>query len=285
MHYFIILLFLISCDYKENKITETKKDNFTKLKVLTYKGRKKLTCVTLSFDNICSNYYHQRLVNIPHLTDDPSSRYFSLPDFIIAASLNFEDVELPEKIKQVLIANKLFSKEKLDIFWLVQNSANLGEAEDYSSIPTTTRLKAHAWADPNASSNYSGTRVNKEFLLGIFDADYDISTKNFLYETMTPSFIHTHDSVFSPRDERNMLKISSESSSLSFFSLVIDNNEKAAVTFHWVLKWSDQEEADLRTFIKNYKEPIILKQFINDLSKVSFKNINMLAKLQKFIKF
>lgn len=296
MIYCFLLLFLISCNTNKPDLNIDKKDKILVKKNISYNGVKNSKsefCVLLSFDIECSNYYSRynikRVVNIPHLTDDPVDRDFSIPDFIVASRLKLSDINLPEKIQKILESYQVFSEDKLDIFWLVQNSAFLGEENDYSSVPTTTRLKAHAWADPDAPTNYKGDRINREFLLGVFDADIDISTAKFPKETMTKSFIYTHDSVFSPRDERNMLKVSSQSPSLSFFSVVIDDNAKdkrAVVTLHWVLKWSDKEEEDLIKIIKDYKEPIVLQEFIKNLEhSKSFKNSDMLKKIQKLLKF
>lgn len=247
----------------------------------------KFTNGCLLFNTTLSNYYADNLGKVipkaPHLTDDPKSRMFSIPDFLVVAKLEPAlRTKLPAKLQSEL------GQHKLDIFWVVQNSANLGEKEDHNNIPTTTRLKPHAWADPNALTTYSGTRVNRDFLMGIFDFEHDISTANFPLENMTASPVHTHDGLFSPRPPTgtNMLKVGYNDNSQSFWSLVIDSNNspeniRAVATLHWILKWSENEEAELRKITKKYEhKSVTFKDFLIELNKSNiFKNTEMLKKL------
>ncbi len=241
----------------------------------------------LLFNTTLSNYYANNFGKVipkaPHLTDDPKSRMFSIPDFLVVAKLDPAlRTKLPAKLQAEL------GQHKLDIFWVAQNSANLGEEEDHNNVPTTTRLKPHAWADPNALTQYSGTRVNRDFLMGIFDAENDISTANFPLEKMTSSPVHTHDGLFSPRpsDGTNMLKVGYNDNSQSFWSLVIDSNNspqniKAVATLHWILKWSEAEQTELERITKPYEhKSVTFNDFLAELNKsLIFKNTEMLKKL------
>ena len=85
MNYYFLLLFLISCNTDKLDLNVDKKDKIVVKKSISYNGvknNKSKFCVLLSFDVECSNYYSKynikRVVNIPHLTDDPVDRDFSI---------------------------------------------------------------------------------------------------------------------------------------------------------------------------------------------------------------
>ena len=212
--------------------------------------------LSLTFAASFSNHYRGTIPKATILGDYPTRGGWNLGRILIVANLGaaFEE-KLPAALKNELAKHNLLGKMKVDIFWVAQSSNELGEKIDHDNVPTTTRLKPHAWADPDAPAQYPFTRVNRNFLLGIFDTERDISTAAFPLETMTASPIHTHDSVFSPRPDpgTDMVKIGSNDPSQSFWSLVIDNNNpegkiRAIATLHWTLKRS--EVLELQGIIK-----------------------------------
>lgn len=218
----------------------------------------------------------------PVLYDDPSSRMHDWPDLGFIAKLGsaFEE-KLPQSVRDMLSKYGLLNKEAVDIFWVAQGLNVLGEAEDHGGIPTTTRIKPHGWADPDAPTQYIGDRVNRNFLLGIFEAKPDVATAALPRDTMVPTKIHTHDGYFSPREASAMVKISSHSPSQSFWSLVIDTENpegkiRAVATLHWL--YND----DIRTKLEHIK-PNERAKFEDVLKKLntidSLKNTEMLERL------
>ncbi len=208
---------------------------------LSSKPELKLDC--LLFNTSFSQHYRGRIPKAPVLLDDPTTRTFHIPLFLVVANLgsSFEN-KLPAELKKELSERHLLGNEKVDIFWVVHSSLFLGEEVDHAGVPKTTRLAPHGWADPDAPGAYAGTRINRNFLLGVFESERDIQTPAFPANTMTASPIHTHDGLFSPRPDpgTNMLKVGSKDPSQSFWSLVIDANVptdkiRAIATLHWIV--------------------------------------------------
>jgi hypothetical protein len=133
----------------------------------------------------------------PILRDDPKDRISQNPIMLIAAQFPAAFYEnLPDSIRKELEKFPSLTPEHVDIFWVVQWSDPLGEGKDYPPdfLGKTTRLKPHPWANPDASS--SGTPINRNFLIGVFDADRDIATPELPIAKMTkpsaqaPKFIY-----------------------------------------------------------------------------------------------
>ncbi len=218
--------------------------------------------ISLSFNTDFTRHYDGQIPKAPILDDYPSSGQAVLPWILIVANLgdSFEG-KLPQELKNELTKIKR-EKGNLDIFWVVQNSANLGEKTDHANIPTTTRLKPHGWADPDAPPSYDNYRINREFRLGIFDAEHDISTPVFKVGNMTPSLIQVHHGLFSPRTATSMVKLGSNDPSQAFWSLIIDDKNpegkvRAIATLHWILsndEWNALDEICIK-FVDTIGKP------------------------------
>lgn len=188
------------------------------------------------------------------LLDYPTNAQFTMPDVYFVADLGgaFED-KLPAAIRDELARYDLIGKKAVDIFWVAQGNTTLGEDIDHNGVPTTTRIAPHGWTDPDAPAEYSGHRVNRDFLLGIFETENDIATEKLKPNLMVPARIEVHDKLFSPRNPERMVKIGALDPSQSFWSLVIDNNNpehkvRALATLHWVIS------SDLINTIKKIEE-------------------------------
>jgi hypothetical protein len=172
------------------------------------------------------------------LWDYPASAQFG-PDIFHALVIKLPTPtvqdQLPEKIKELL---KIQGVENLDVFFHAQRAGGLGESEDHTDgSPKTTRLRPHGWADPDVPNAFVGDRVNRNFLVGIFDLDHPEMEDEVKVDTLLPFNLHTHDSLASPRNMR--IKLVNDSSS-SFWSLVIDHEnpagtKRAVATLHWLM--------------------------------------------------
>ncbi len=177
------------------------------------------------------------------LMDYPASgaSLFKESTLVIKFESSFEK-KLPRDLRKVLSKYRLDRGDRVDIFLNIQSNEFLGEEEDYAGVPSTTRLKAHAWVDPDAPAQYTGTRVNRPLEIGIFDSDNDISDEVPM-GTLKAFSVQTHDSVFSPRTAR--VKVSKNSPSQSFWTLAIDSKNphkvQANATLHWSLTREDDQ--------------------------------------------
>lgn len=207
-----------------------------------------------TFNTELTNHYGG--IYIPKTTivqDDCENRRNEIwsPTVVVKLSESFCD-NLPEVILAELNAHEV-SRSNVDIFFNVQWNRVLGETRDHrDGSPQTSRLKAHGWADPDAPASYFGTRVNRNFLFGIYETDLaKIGEEEIKVGELRPFPMHTHDNLFSPRTAS--IRLGSRDPSQSFYSLVIDNNNpeginKANVTLHWVLTY--QEKTTLRDLTK-----------------------------------
>ena len=147
---------------------------------------------------------------------------------------------LPDSIKEELSKNNI-EENKTDIFLVIQG---------LSRINSKTQIKAHGWADPDApyESNAPYDRVKRNFLYGVYESDKDIS-QDVKINQLKEFEVNTHlnqdkanapyQIVYSP-PQGAIIKIPDDRSNMSFYSLVIDNNNsdkniRAAVTLHWLL--------------------------------------------------
>lgn len=287
----------IKPEVPKNEDKSNARASFMETKPLQAKG-----IIALTFNTDFSNHYRGEVPKAPIFSDDPKSRRFVLPWILVVANLgpSFEK-NLPASIKKELQQRKLLGEAKVDIFWVVQNSLFLGEQEDYAGVATTTRLVPHGWADPDAPGAYHGGRVNRNFLLGIFDSERDIATEAFPMEKMTASPVYTHDGLFSPRPEpgTNMVRIGNEDPSQSLWSLVIDDQNpegkvRAVATLHWVL---DVDEFDAFKDLSHTTEPLpdnrseskvvgnvkSFRELISKLNASDFKSMSMMKKLNSLL--
>ena len=157
---------------------------------------------------------------------------------------------LPKEILNELSARNLLDKKLVDIFWVIQPLENLG-GNSSGSDHNITYLKAHGWADPDEPLDYVGTRLDRRFLYGLFDADVDISY-DVLLNQMKPFEIHVHDGQYSPQTAAVRLP-SAEPDSMAFWSLVIDHENpnhqvRALATLHWLISRKDMKNFWDETF-------------------------------------
>ena len=151
--------------------------------------------------------------------------------------VNFDwpfEQNLPKSILDELKKHNLTDKKLIDIFWVMQ---------PLSSLSNITYLKAHGWADPDEPMDYNGTRIQRNFLYGLYDVDMDIGVSYGVeVNKLKPFEIHTHDGMYSPKTAA--VSISNNSKSMALWSLAIDNNNpnkniKALATLHWLLSDED----------------------------------------------
>lgn len=248
---------------------------------------------SLLFKTTLTNHYNGMIPETALLIDYPSSGQFGISPILAVANLGPQfERKLPKSITDELARRDLLGKNLVDIFWVVQNNVLLGEAEDHNRVPTTTRISIHGWADKTAPTNYVGTRINRNFLLGFFDPEHDLNTKDFSAQTLVSHPVHTHDQLFSPRASTNLIKISHQSPSQSFWILAIDNLNpeqqiRALVTFFWILNEEDSNEfrdlslrrssTDLYTFEPSFTNFGDLLELLKN--KKPFNNSEMLQRL------
>ncbi|QKF94748.1 hypothetical protein QKU48_gp1290 [Fadolivirus algeromassiliense] len=184
----------------------------------------------------------------------------------------------------------------LEIFLNIQSANTIGEFEDHlNGTPPTTRIRPHGWADPDMPLVFKGSRINRNFMVGIFDPEYlDIEDEVKIYR-MTSFNLHLHDQLASPRNMgirlpgtkikleptpyEDTIKVT-ESRNESFWTLVIDHTQpidkrRAVVTLHWL--YSDNNSFYGLSDMKTWKE---LYEYIKKHSKLSthsgFKKLNTL---------
>ncbi len=271
LYLYFPLLFLFACTPstmprpsvgQKDQETSVHKDNFSLMRQAFRKTEALWNggiMGALTFNSGFTNHYHGQIPRLPVLADDTQARYLSFASNFLLAELGSAFLEkLPTSIRASLKEHGV-KRENLSIGFFVLGSGNLGEDEDFNDIPTQTHLMAHAWADPDAPKRYTGARVNRNFLLGIFEPEYDITTEEMGKNTLIESPIFVHDGYFSPRTSTSLIKIHKQSPPQTFWSVVIDVNNpegksRAIVTLHWVLNSFDEEwRAMQKAFMKTIK--------------------------------
>lgn len=189
-------------------------------------------------------------------------------------------MNLPENIKKELSKYNI-SPDNIDIFFHAQDMSFLGESDFHKDgSPPTTLLRAHFWADPDMPDKFLGWRLNRKFLLGLFDGD-DLTIANQIeFNKMKPFDIQVHDSTLSPRNGILNLPKTPQ----SFWSLAIDNQPpsgkplRALVTLHWLFDNNDQS-------MKKLKFQLITLEKITTFGKLfSFMQAHHNIKTQSFVK-
>ena len=109
-----------------------------------------------------------------------------------------------------------------DMAIVIGDSREIGEYVDHEDgSPLTSQLRAHGWADPYVPAHYTGTRVNRDFLYGIFEpSTLELGREEVPVGRLAPFNLHVHDGLFSPRTAR--IGIPSFGTTFSFWSLVVD---------------------------------------------------------------
>lgn len=159
---------------------------------------------------------------------------------------------LPKEILKELEQRGLRNSDAVDIFWVIQPMSSLG-GNRIGTDANITYLRAHGWADPDEPLEYHGTRLKRNFLYGIYDADVDIS-----YEIkrgiLKPFEIHVHDQMYSPQTGAVRFR-SALPDSQAFWSLVIDHENpngkiRAVATLHWLISNIDKAKFLTESFEK-----------------------------------
>lgn len=165
--------------------------------------------------------------------DNPAtSRNNGIPTFSIAMAFPRGTVgNLPagvlEQLRQYNIAIG-----NLDVFWSVQDMPWQGEQ---------LLLRPHPWLHPDAPQE-RGARQNSNILVGICDIDSSMSSVTAIQDVCTHPDVNGH-MVYSERQMPIMGIETAPNSSHSFYSLCIDpDTGRAALTLHWLLNGSDQQE-------------------------------------------
>ncbi|MCA9507014.1 MAG: hypothetical protein KC505_01155 [Myxococcales bacterium] len=250
----------------------------------------------LLFDSQLTNYYSHNAGKtfpaIPMLIDDPQSRQlFVVPPLLCAQFGSSYFDQLPSNL-QAAIKNHIDDiKNNVDIAFIVQSNALLGEKEDHEDR-WTTRISLHAWTEPHGPAHFDGVLVNRKFLLGVFDSNSDISTHDFPMNTIEHSVhVFLHDGLFSPRTPKNMIEYKGDfglSEPLAFWSLAIDNNppanksKRAIATLHWILDSSHAQH-----HYPNYQRPLSDATFLGAhlITKAYFsKDLGTLVKPKLLVK-
>ncbi len=205
------------------------------------------------------------VISEPTVNTDPTTHYgntfpkaaalgdYNMKQFRCLMAVDFSwpfENNLPKDILAELNKWDLLRKKLVDIFWVIQPLGSLG-GNSSGSDHDITYLKAHGWADPKEPLNYAGTRVQRNFLYGLFDADVDISYEVKLNQ-MKPFDLHVHDGAYSPQTAAVRLP-NNAPDSMAFWSLVIDNENpdgevRALATLHWLISAKDMPEFRKITF-------------------------------------
>ena len=143
---------------------------------------------------------------------------------------------LPEALQAQLKQEQVFDPKLVDIFLIVQAAQYSAVLIGREGSDTFTRLAAHTWADPEMPANFSGTRLKRDFLFGLFEAEEGVADEIPL-GSLKAFEVHTHDHQLSPPTGR--IRINPKNS-YAFYSLVIGdvyptNIKRANVTLHWLL--------------------------------------------------
>lgn len=195
----------------------------------------------LTFDSKMTNHYNRTFPPAAVLFDYDSSGHGWQPFvFTIANIPQIFEVNLPQAVKDALQSHNLLGKGLVDIRFVAQWNTTLGEEVDHGGIPTTTHIAAHAWLDPDAPANYSETRVNRQFLQGIYGPKKDISTAKLPLNQLITTEFHIHDNLFSPRAETNLIRLGKNDASEAFWIVIIDHQNpngqmKALANLIWVV--------------------------------------------------
>lgn len=238
-------------------------------------------------NSLPSNYHFKMVPKATIFADYNSGKQ---KDIFLSVHFPFDAADnLPTAIKQELKNRNLWSKDTLQIAWVVQFLDYLGGNSD-NGVTNITYIKAHGWADPDAPMNFAGDRIKRSFLYGLFDSDIDISyeVKN---DTMLPFAIHTHDGMFSPRTAAVRLP-NPNVKSFSLWSLVIDHHPpagsaRAIVTLHWLISAQDQiafEKESLYDGPAIRGEGRIILKFPGDINFATFGDYVAMIQTKSFLK-
>ena len=199
------------------------------------------TLTQLLFNTHFTNHYGKQVPKAPILADYRRNGNLIRANTYLMAELGSVFSPVLPKALQAELAKERIDKKNLEIAFIIQLGGILGEESDFHGVATQTRLMAHGWADPDAPEHYNGTRVNRDFLMGIFESETDISSPDFQAGTLTEVPIYVHDERFSPPTSKNIVKLHHGTKSQSFWSLVIDHQnpsgtKRAQATLHWFIR-------------------------------------------------
>lgn len=187
--------------------------------------------------------------NCPLVSDYRNDRGFDVDPWWIGVKLDQSYYQnIPSVIKAEL-ARHAIKENHVDIFVLIQRNLVLGERDDHDddNSPFTSRIKLHSWADPHAPEQFDGERIERNFLIGIFEPDVDTikaGEDKWALEvgSLKPFWVNVHDGAWSPQTARIQISSLLEPGvpiSQSFWSLAIDHEnparKRAAVTLHALL--------------------------------------------------
>lgn len=191
----------------------------------------------------------------PVIADYPSSKVIILDPPIVAIKLDPSlYLNIPLSIRTQLTERNI-SPDSVDLFINIQRSTFLGEEDDHKDgSPLTSRIKLHPWADPTTPADFEGTRIDRDFLIGIFEPEF-LTIKVGIPEydrwevninELKPFNVEVHDNKYSPQTARiRISKEDQEKTSQCFWSLGIDHKSKtklrAAATLHCLVNWKESE--------------------------------------------
>lgn len=205
--------------------------------------------MAFTFDIKMTNHYKKTVPPSAILMDYDNTGHGFSPWILIAANIpQAMEKNLPKSVRKALQDHNLLGQGLVDIRFVVQWNSSVGESGDHDLVPTTTRIDAHGWVDPDAPVSYAAgvDRVNREFLLGIYETLKDISTAQLPLGQLVTTRIIVHNNAFSPRSETSKILLGSNDDSQAFWIVVIDNKNpsgqtKALANLIWVLdtkKWN-----------------------------------------------
>jgi hypothetical protein len=181
-------------------------------------------------------HYDNKIPPVTILADYPRSGQgsYSNENIVMRLPVAFREA-LPRDLQRSLEAHGISNP---DIALVIGNRLHIGEKVDHEDgSPLTSRLRAHGWADPDAPTHYTGTRMNRDFLYGIFEPSTpEIGREEIPVGNLAPFNLHVHDERFSPRNTR--LGIPPAATSFSFWSLVVDpqpGGRGAIATWHFYM--------------------------------------------------
>ncbi len=223
-----------------------------------------------------SQLYGGFLPQAPFVQDYPKSRYIGIDPWWIAVKVDpAYFLNLPESIRAELTLKNI-SRESVDMYVVIQRLLSLGEMDDHTDgTPATSRIKAHTWADPDAPSQFKGTRMRRDFHMGIYEPSEGsiqagVDKHAVAIGALKPFRQSVHDGKISPQTARIQLGkslVAPEAAPQHFWTLIIDSNRpvsvRAAVTFHGLVSY--EQGSDLFNLARETKTAGELIKVLQDV--------------------
>lgn len=206
-----------------------------------------------SLVNLSKNLMRGKIFPVaPIVSDYPSSKTFGVDFWGIAIKFDSSYfLNIPSSIRSEIVRHGI-SPERVEIFLHIQRTIALGEQEDHRNdgSPHTSRIKVHPWADPFSPDNFAGTRLERPFLIAIYEPEFQtIKAGNDRWALdigeLKEFEVEVHDGKYSPQTARIQLGTlqNPDPQTQAFWSVAVDHlnpvKKRAAVTLHWLVSPED----------------------------------------------